>query len=101
MLLKHGKKQKALDPAPICVQSLVKMTKQYKQDSSPQSVRALLSFPVHQGTNDSTTTDPLGLKNDTQVQDFVLRPLSLMIKTIKILTTIRNYWCLDCDEMSL
>jgi len=41
LLLKNGQKHKSLDPAPIHVQSLVEMTQQYEQESSPQSIHPI------------------------------------------------------------
>ena len=64
LLLKNGQKHKSLDPAPIHVQSLVEMTQQYDQESSPQSIHALLTTLLHQGTNDDMTTGLPGSSND-------------------------------------
>jgi len=64
LLLKNGKKHKSLDPAPIHVQSLVEMTQQYEQESSPQSIHALLSALLHQRTNDDMTTGLPGSSDD-------------------------------------
>jgi len=63
-LLKNGQKHKALNPEPIHVQSLVEMTQQYEQESSPQSFHALLSILLHQETNDDVSTGLPRSSND-------------------------------------
>ena len=58
LLRKDGSKHISTDPSPIHVQSLVEMTKQYEQESSPSSHRALIAqlISASKGEEEFTST---------------------------------------------
>jgi len=52
LLLKDGRKHRIRDPHPIHVQSLVDMTTEYDQESSPSELRALVSNLLNVSRNE-------------------------------------------------